>query len=146
MTYSKNIARSLLKEPKIYFFDNGLVNGDEGAKLENAVAVCLLKHVYAKNDYLAEPYALHYLRTKDKLEVDDVVRLMELKEEYFKIVGIYREEGKQSICTYPIELNEDEMNLYIISNAVRFEIILSVAQMVGSVFYLTQNSLSIWRR
>ena len=83
---------------------------------------------------------------KDKLEVDDVVRLMELKEEYFKIVGIYREEGKQSICTYPIELNEDEMNLYIISNAVRFEIILSVAQMVGSVFYLTQNSLSIWRR
>ena len=68
--FSKNIARSLLKEPKIYFFDNGLVLGDEGAKLENLVAVCLLKHVYAKIDYHAKPYALHYLRTKDGLEVD----------------------------------------------------------------------------
>ena len=68
--FSKNIARSLLKEPKIYFFDTGLVNGDEGARLENLVAVCLLKHVYAKIDYLAENYALHYIRTKDGQEVD----------------------------------------------------------------------------
>lgn len=68
--FSKNIARSLLKEPKIYFYDNGLVRGDEGAKLENLVAICLLKHVYGKIDYHAEPYSLHYLRTKDGLEVD----------------------------------------------------------------------------
>ncbi len=68
--FSKNIARSLLKEPKIYFFDNGLVNGDDGARLENLVAVCLLKHVYAKVDYQAEQYVLHYLRTKDGQEVD----------------------------------------------------------------------------
>ena len=68
--YSKNIARSLLKEPKIYFYDTGLVKGDDGAKLENLVAICLLKHVYAKRDYYGENYALHYLRTKDKQEVD----------------------------------------------------------------------------
>jgi predicted AAA+ superfamily ATPase len=68
--YSKNIARSLLKESKIYFFDTGLVDGDDGAKLENLVAVSLLKHVYAQTDYHAEEYALHYLRTKDGLEVD----------------------------------------------------------------------------
>ena len=68
--FSNNIARSLLKEPKIYFFDSGLVTGGEGAQLENTVAVSLLKHVYAKNDYLAEAYTLHYLRTKDGLEVD----------------------------------------------------------------------------
>lgn len=68
--FSKNIARSLLKEPKIYFFDNGLVKGDSGAQLENLVAICLLKHVYSKIDYHAENYALHYLRTKDGLEVD----------------------------------------------------------------------------
>ena len=30
----------------------------------------MLKHVYAKVDYLAEDYALHYLRTKDGQEVD----------------------------------------------------------------------------
>ncbi len=68
--YSNNIARSILKEPKIYFFDTGLVNGDNGAKLENFVACSLLKHVYARNDYQATEYDLHYLRTKEKLEVD----------------------------------------------------------------------------
>ena len=68
--YSKNIARSLLKEPKLYFFDTGLVQGDEGAKLENLVATGLLKHAYAMTDYKAKEYALHYLRTKDGAEVD----------------------------------------------------------------------------
>lgn len=68
--FSNNIARSLLKEPKIYFFDTGLVNGNEGAQFENAVAMGLLKNVYARTDYLAEPYALHYLRTKEGQEVD----------------------------------------------------------------------------
>ncbi len=68
--YSNNIARSLLKEPKIYFFDTGLVTADHGAKLENFVACSLLKSLYAQNDYHANDYALHYLRTKDKIEVD----------------------------------------------------------------------------
>lgn len=68
--YSNNIARSLLKEPKIYFFDTGLVEGDEGAKLENLVAISLLKHVYAKADMFAEEFFLHYLRTKEEQEVD----------------------------------------------------------------------------
>ncbi len=68
--FSRNIARSLLKEPKIYFFDNGLVKGDLGAKFENLMAVCLLKHILAKIDYQAEPYALHYFHTKEKQEVD----------------------------------------------------------------------------
>jgi predicted AAA+ superfamily ATPase len=84
--YSKNIARSLLKEPKIYFFDTGLVEGDGGAKLENLIAVSLLKHAYAKTDYQAEEYVLHYLRTKDGIEVDfalarkdEIVSIMEIK-------------------------------------------------------------------
>lgn len=68
--YSKNIARSLLKEPKIYFFDTGLVEGDVGAKLENMVAVSLLKSVYTKIDNTAENHHLYYLRTKDGKEVD----------------------------------------------------------------------------
>lgn len=69
--FSKNIARSILKEPKIYFFDSGLVDTKApGAQLENFVAVNLLKHVFAKTDYLAENYTLNYLRTKDQREVD----------------------------------------------------------------------------
>ena len=68
--YSNNIARSLLKEPKIYFFDTGLVKGSEGIIFENFVAGCLLKHVMGKIDYYAEPYSLNYLQTKDRQEVD----------------------------------------------------------------------------
>lgn len=68
--YAKNIACSLLKEPKIYFFDTGVVQGDNGAKLENMVALSLLKDVYARVDYKAEDCALHYLRTKDGKEVN----------------------------------------------------------------------------
>lgn len=68
--FSKNIARSLLKEPKIYFFDTGLIKGDEGVKFENFVATCLYKHTLAKIDYLAENYQLNYLRTKEQKEVD----------------------------------------------------------------------------
>lgn len=68
--YSRNIARSLLKEPKIYFFDIGLVKGNEGAIFENFCAVCLYNHTLAKLDYEAERYSLHYLRTKEKHEVD----------------------------------------------------------------------------
>jgi len=84
--YSKNIARSLLKEPKIYFFDTGLVDGDDGAKLENLVALSLLKHVYGKTDIHGEEYFLHYLRTKDGQEVDfalvrgdKVIQMIEVK-------------------------------------------------------------------
>lgn len=68
--YSNNIARSLLKEPKIYFFDTGLVQGDNGAKFENCVAVSLLKDLCAKTDYLAQENKLQYIRTKDGFEVD----------------------------------------------------------------------------
>lgn len=68
--FSRNIARSILKEPKIYFFDNGLVIGDDGARFENFVALSLLKHVFGKIDYEGESFGLKYLRTKDGKEVD----------------------------------------------------------------------------
>ena len=68
--FSHNIGRSLLKEPKIYFFDIGLVKGNNGVKFENLNAICLLKHVLSKIDYQAENYSLNYLHTKEGHEVD----------------------------------------------------------------------------
>ena len=68
--HSRNIARSLLKEPKIYFFDTGFVKGDAGAVFENLVALCLLKDVWARADLDGEECELRYLRTKDGEEVD----------------------------------------------------------------------------
>jgi hypothetical protein len=68
--FSRKIARSILKEPKIYFFDNGMVIGNDGAKLENFVAISLLKYVYCKRDYEGTNINLHYMRTKDQKEID----------------------------------------------------------------------------
>lgn len=68
--YSRNIARSVLKTPKIYFYDTAMVKGDEGARFENMVALCLQKHVYARIDLQGKPASLHYVRTKDGAEVD----------------------------------------------------------------------------
>ena len=72
--WHRNIARSLLQAPKLYFFDNGMVAGDsleaEGARFENAVAVMLLKHVHFLQDSAAKPVDLHYVRTKEGAEID----------------------------------------------------------------------------
>ncbi len=71
--YHKNIARSILKEPKVYFFDSGYVDNDEGAVLENTAAVSLLKHVQFLQDTRGEDIELNYLRTKDGKEADFAV-------------------------------------------------------------------------
>ena len=71
--WHRNVARSILKEPKAYFYDSGAVRGDEGARLENAVAVCLRKWLDFRTDVQGRTCALHYLRDKEKREVDFTV-------------------------------------------------------------------------
>jgi predicted AAA+ superfamily ATPase len=68
--FHRNIARAILKEPKVYFYDSGYVDGDEGIKLENTVAVCLLKHCQYLQDIKGAEIGLHYIRTKEGHEVD----------------------------------------------------------------------------
>jgi len=68
--FNRNIARSLLKEPKIYFYDTGMVQGDEGIRLENLMAVSLLKHLNWIEDCKGKKSQLKTLRTKEKKEVD----------------------------------------------------------------------------
>lgn len=82
----RNVARAILKEPKVYFFDTAYVRGDEGVQWENACAAMLLKHVHFEQDILGKQATLHYLRTKEGAEVDFVlcedgepVRLIECK-------------------------------------------------------------------
>jgi len=68
--FHANVARAIQKEPKIYFQDSGHVEGDEGVRLENTVAVSLKKHVAWLRDVRGETVGLHYVRTKEKREVD----------------------------------------------------------------------------
>jgi predicted AAA+ superfamily ATPase len=68
--YSKNIARSILKESKYYLHDTGAVEGDIGARLENTVACALLRELHFIEDTTGSKVALHYVRDKEKREVD----------------------------------------------------------------------------
>ncbi len=54
----------------IYFFDTGLVNGDEGKKFENFMAVSLLKSALGETDYSGKAHEVNYVRTKEGREVD----------------------------------------------------------------------------
>jgi hypothetical protein len=71
--WHRDVARSLLKEPKIYFLDNGLVKGDAGARLENAVAAMLLKHCPYRQDAEGQPVTPHTIRDKERHEIDFVL-------------------------------------------------------------------------
>lgn len=68
--WHRNIARATLQAPKVYFYDTGLVLGDEGVKFENLVACHLLKNVHWQQDTRGAVVELHYIRTKDEAEVD----------------------------------------------------------------------------
>ncbi|MEI8320417.1 MAG: ATP-binding protein [Alphaproteobacteria bacterium] len=72
--YHTNVARSLLKEPKLYFYDIGRVP-DEGARLENLVACALLKEIHWIEDVYGHKGNLHYLKTKDGVEIDFLVTI-----------------------------------------------------------------------
>jgi len=69
-TYARNLARSLTKPFKVYFYDNADVIGDDGARLENLVANHLLKDCNFKQDYSGEKWELCFLRDKEHREVD----------------------------------------------------------------------------
>ena len=68
--YHRNIARSILKEPKYYLYDPSAVDGDFGMKLENVVALALLRDLHLLEDTTGSKVSLHYLRDKEKNEVD----------------------------------------------------------------------------
>jgi hypothetical protein len=70
--WSKNISRSLIKEPKLYLWDWSLID-DEGHRNENIVASHLLKAIHFWTDRGLGEYGLYYLRTKDKIETDFLV-------------------------------------------------------------------------
>ncbi len=79
--YTRSLPRAVLKPPKVYFFDNGDVIGDEGPRFENLVATSLLKRLHFLEDRDGYRYELRYIRDKEGREVDfAVVKEGELEE------------------------------------------------------------------
>lgn len=102
--FHKNIARALSKEPKIYFFDVSLVQSGEGAKLENLVALHLLKHVHFLEDSKGVDSSLHYIRDRSGREVDFYMK--ESKDDVGKLIEVKKGDDRpdRSLVLYEKEL------------------------------------------
>jgi len=67
--WTKKVSRAILKEKKLYLFNYPLIT-DAAARFENMVALELLRAVRSWNEWGWGDFRLHYLRNKDKKEVD----------------------------------------------------------------------------
>ena len=71
--YTKNLPRAVIKPPKVFFYDNGDVMGNEGAVFENLVGSQILKKIHFLEDRDGYRYELRYIRDKEGREVDFVI-------------------------------------------------------------------------
>ncbi len=70
--WNKRISRAITKEKKAYLFDYAAVESPS-AKFENMVALELLRAVSNWNDLGLGGFTLHYVRNRDKEEVDFLI-------------------------------------------------------------------------
>jgi predicted AAA+ superfamily ATPase len=67
--WSRKISRAITKEKKLYLFDYAGIES-QAAKFENMVALELLRAISNWNDLGSGNFSLHYLRNREKEEVD----------------------------------------------------------------------------
>lgn len=120
--YYKNFGKRLVKSPKIYFFDTGLVSyltGIEtfeqydkgplsGALFENYV----ISEIYKKELHLAQDSDIFYYRTQDKAEIDliidrkskremiEIKKSATLKPDHLRTLKMYQTQIDQSFLIY----------------------------------------------
>jgi predicted AAA+ superfamily ATPase len=83
--YTKNLPRAVIKPPKVFFYDNGDVMGNEGAVFENLVGSQLLKRIHFLEDRDGYRYELRYIRDKEGREVDFVILKEGIIEELIEV-------------------------------------------------------------
>jgi hypothetical protein len=70
--WTRRVARATQKARKLYLLDYAIIE-DAAARFENMVAVELLRAVSTWNDLGHGPFGLHFVRNKEKEEVDFLV-------------------------------------------------------------------------
>ena len=73
--YTKNVKRSIIKPPKVFFYDNADASDKPGIRLENLLATMLLKRLNYIEDYEGYKTGLYYIRDKDGREVDFAIEI-----------------------------------------------------------------------
>jgi predicted AAA+ superfamily ATPase len=71
-TWTKKVSRSILKEKKLYLFNYTEID-NAAIKFENMIALEIYKTIKFWNNAGYGRFGLHYLRNKDKEEVDFVI-------------------------------------------------------------------------
>jgi len=71
-TWSRKLARAILKERKVYLWDSPRIE-DPGARFENMVALELRRAVSAWTELGYGRYGLHFLKNKEQQEVDFLI-------------------------------------------------------------------------
>jgi len=70
--WTKRISRAIQKEKKLYLWDTPRIR-DPGARFENMVAIELYRAVTCWNDMGHGDFSLHFIRNKEKQEVDFLI-------------------------------------------------------------------------
>ncbi|MBI5596381.1 MAG: ATP-binding protein [Elusimicrobia bacterium] len=70
--FAGRLARALSREPKVYLYDWSELP-EQGARFENMVASALLRWCHFAEDWGQEPVSVHFVRDKEKREVDFLV-------------------------------------------------------------------------
>lgn len=71
-TWTAKISRAIQKERKVYLWDSPRIR-DEAARFENMVAIELWRAVTLWNDMGYGTFSLHFIRNKEKQEVDFLI-------------------------------------------------------------------------
>lgn len=70
--YARRVIRAIKREPKLYLWDWSEIS-EAGTRFENMIASHLLKWCHFTEDWGHEPLELHFVRDKEKREVDFLV-------------------------------------------------------------------------
>lgn len=73
--YHKNIGRAILKEPKYYFFDTGLIENSNGAQIENIAACAFIKELHFVEDVYGVKTSINFIKNKQGKEIDFFIQI-----------------------------------------------------------------------
>lgn len=130
--YSKSIARAIKKEKKIYFYDWTQCE-DDGARFENFIASHLLKACHYWEDVGEGDFQLHYLRDKEKNEVDFLVT--KNKKPWFMVEA----KNQQKTLTKASKVFQNQLNcpyIQVVMDRDVFQKIDSRTWIMGADYFL----------
>ncbi len=135
LPHSRNIARAIQKEPKIYFFDTGRVKKEAGARLENVVASALYKRLHFLEDTRGENRELLYIRDRQKREVD-FLTLKEMEPEWLVEV----KQGEDSLSSSLLHFSKifPKANCFQVVNELNRERIAQDIRVLTAESFLSQ--------